>query len=107
MKTTKNVEYGIVLVRGLNLETPTKLADITASANLSLHFMEQVARRLRVAKIIKSIRGPGGGYVKASNKPVSFLTIENAVSPTPDKEGSPVMQPFMNKINDVLGSMTI
>ena len=106
MKTTKTVEYGILLLRSLNTAKATTLATVTAKHNISLHFMEQVARKLRVAGIIKSLRGPGGGYVRVSNQPISFLDVEKAVT-NETQEVSAVIKPFMTQVNETLAVMAI
>ena len=38
------------------------LADIAARQEISLHYLEQLFARLRRAELVKSVRGPGGGY---------------------------------------------
>lgn len=42
---------------------PVKLEDIANRQNLSLHYLEQLFRHLRKGGVVKSVRGPGGGYV--------------------------------------------
>jgi Rrf2 family iron-sulfur cluster assembly transcriptional regulator len=41
---------------------PVCLAEIAASQNLSLSYLEQLFARLRRAGLVASARGPGGGY---------------------------------------------
>lgn len=41
---------------------PVRLADIAKRQKMSLPYLEQIFGRLRRAKLVKSVRGPGGGY---------------------------------------------
>ena len=44
---------------------PTTLAAIAKRQNISVSYLEQLFARLRTAGLLKSVRGPGGGYVLA------------------------------------------
>ena len=41
------------------------LSSIAERQNISLSYLEQLFARLRRAGVVKSVRGPGGGYVLA------------------------------------------
>ncbi|MGB1296833.1 MAG: Rrf2 family transcriptional regulator, partial [Psychrobium sp.] len=41
---------------------PVCLADISERQRISLSYLEQLFSKLRKAKLVESIRGPGGGY---------------------------------------------
>lgn len=41
---------------------PVALADIAKSQDISLSYLEQLFAKLRRRGVVKSIRGPGGGY---------------------------------------------
>lgn len=65
MLTTKTL-YSLVAIADIakNGKTePVRLCDVAKRQKLSVHYLEQLARKLRVAGIIVSVRGPGGGYV--------------------------------------------
>ena len=66
IKLTSAASHGICLVMYmLNLEdkeTPVRLQDIATTLEMSQPFLEQIARKLRIAGIIDSVRGPVGGY---------------------------------------------
>ncbi|UCD34484.1 MAG: Rrf2 family transcriptional regulator, partial [Nitrospiraceae bacterium] len=47
---------------------PLTIKEIAARQGVSIAYLEQLLNRLRKAKLIKSRKGPGGGYV-ISNKP--------------------------------------
>jgi len=42
---------------------PIALADIAERQELSLSYLEQLFAKLRLAGLVKSVRGPGGGYL--------------------------------------------
>ena len=44
---------------------PIRLQEISTQQNISLHYLEQLFRKLRNGQAVKSVRGPGGGYVLA------------------------------------------
>ena len=41
---------------------PVSLADISKRQHISLSYLEQLFSKLRQARLVSSIRGPGGGY---------------------------------------------
>ena len=41
---------------------PVSLSDIAVRQEISLSYLEQLFARLRRAELVKSVRGPGGGY---------------------------------------------
>lgn len=45
--------------------TPVTTKDISAREEISLPYLEQLFVKLRRGQIVKSVRGPGGGYVLA------------------------------------------
>jgi Rrf2 family iron-sulfur cluster assembly transcriptional regulator len=42
---------------------PVSLLTISQKQEISLSYLEQIFTRLRKAEIVKSVKGPGGGYV--------------------------------------------
>ena len=59
---------------------PVCLAEIAASQNLSLSYLEQLFARLRRAGLVASARGPGGGYRLAREcDEISIAAIIDAV----------------------------
>ena len=44
---------------------PVRLQEISTKQNISLHYLEQLFRKLRNGQAVKSVRGPGGGYILA------------------------------------------
>lgn len=45
--------------------TPITLAEIAERQLISLSYLEQLFAKLRSAGLVKSVRGPGGGYLLA------------------------------------------
>ncbi len=43
--------------------SPIALAEIADRQEISLSYLEQLFAKLRVANLVKSVRGPGGGYL--------------------------------------------
>jgi len=44
-------------------EKPVKLAEIAGRQDMSLAYLEQIFAKLRQHGLVKSIKGPGGGYM--------------------------------------------
>jgi len=68
MKLTTKGQYAIVAMNHMKEKlnngdvSPTRLADIAEKENISLNYLEQIFRMLRIANLVYSVRGPGGGY---------------------------------------------
>ena len=83
MKLTTKSRYAInalaeLLVYARN--TPVRLKDISEKQNIELNYLEQIFRKLRLAGIVKSIRGRNGGYVYASDpSKISIKQVMDAV----------------------------
>ena len=56
---------------------PVKLADIAERQELSLSYLEQLFARLRRAGLVRSVRGPGGGYLPCRGR--AEVTIADIV----------------------------
>lgn len=70
MHLTKAQEYGLLLTLYVARSGRARLQDVAKGLNLSLPFLEQVARKLRIGEVLKSVRGPGGGYLLEANPTV-------------------------------------
>ena len=84
--TTKG-RYAVMAIIDLLEETitpsetkPVPLLSIAKRQNLSLSYLEQIFSNLRKAGIVKSIKGPGGGYVLKKNP--EEITIADIISAT-------------------------
>lgn len=97
MRLTTKGQYALNSILDLatnyNNGRPVKLQEISERQKISLHYLEQLFRRLRKGAVVKSVRGPGGGYVLArsmdeiSIKDVLVSVGEN-INPARDLIGS-------------------
>lgn len=62
MKLNQKTIYALLFVLYLGRTGRANTYTVAQSMGLSTNFLEQVARTLRVGGVVKSIRGPGGGY---------------------------------------------
>ena len=65
MKLTTRGRYAVTAMLDLAIhggEDPITLADISARQEISLSYLEQLFSKLRREDLVRSIRGPGGGY---------------------------------------------
>lgn len=65
MRLTTKGRYAVTAMLDLALHAgngPVSLADISERQGISLSYLEQLFARLRRFNLVKSVRGPGGGY---------------------------------------------
>ena len=66
MKLTSKGRFAVTALVDLAVNTqndkPTSLSDISLRQNISLSFLEQIFNLLKKDGIVKSVRGPNGGY---------------------------------------------
>tara|TARA_R110001592_G_scaffold6853_1_gene37801 strand:- start:16616 stop:17086 length:471 start_codon:yes stop_codon:yes gene_type:complete len=80
MRLTTKGRYAVTAMLDLALHAckdPVSLADISLRQGISLSYLEQLFSKLRQNTLVKSIRGPGGGYLL--NKSVSGISIANII----------------------------
>jgi Rrf2 family iron-sulfur cluster assembly transcriptional regulator len=68
MRLTSKGRYAVRAILDLTFNSngrPVRLQEISERQKISLHYLEQLFRRLRKGSVVKSVRGPGGGYVLA------------------------------------------
>jgi Rrf2 family iron-sulfur cluster assembly transcriptional regulator len=71
MRLTSKGRYAVRAMLDLTFHSngnPVRLQEISTRQSISLHYLEQLFRKLRTGKVVKSVRGPGGGYVLARNQ---------------------------------------
>ncbi|KAA5804446.1 Rrf2 family transcriptional regulator [Alkalicaulis satelles] len=65
MKLSTKGRYAVMAMADLarmGAQGPVTLADIASRQEISLSYLEQLFAKLRRAGLVKSVRGPGGGY---------------------------------------------
>lgn len=68
MRLTSKGRYAVRAILDLTFNSngkPVRLQEISERQKISLHYLEQLFRRLRKGSVVKSVRGPGGGYLLA------------------------------------------
>lgn len=68
MRLTSKGRYAFRAMLDLTIHSngnPVRLQEISKRQSISLHYLEQLFRKLRTGDVVKSVRGPGGGYVLA------------------------------------------
>lgn len=68
MRLTSKGRYAVRAMLDLTFHSsgnPVRLQEISTRQAISLHYLEQLFRKLRTGRVVKSVRGPGGGYVLA------------------------------------------
>lgn len=80
MRLTTKGRYAVTAMLDLALHAlkdPVALADISVRQGISLSYLEQLFSKLRQHALVKSVRGPGGGYLL--NKSVSDISIADVI----------------------------
>jgi Rrf2 family transcriptional regulator, iron-sulfur cluster assembly transcription factor len=80
MRLSTKGQYAVRAVVNLachSNETPVPLRDISEAEEISLSYLEQLFAKLRRGKVVKSIKGPGGGYILA--KPSCDISVGEVI----------------------------
>lgn len=80
MKLTTKGRYAVTAMLDLALhggEGPVALSEISERQELSLSYLEQLFAKLRKHQLVKSTRGPGGGYSVA--RPLEDVAIAEII----------------------------
>ena len=96
MRLTSKGRYAIRAMLDLTSNSngnPVRLQEISQRQNISLHYLEQLFRKLRNGQAVKSVRGPGGGYVLSRS--MDQITIRDVL----DCVGENI-----NPAKDIIGS---
>jgi Rrf2 family iron-sulfur cluster assembly transcriptional regulator len=80
MQITTKGRYAITAMLDLAINSdsgPINLNKISERQNISLSYLEQLFAKLRKSDLVKSIRGPGGGY--SLNKQTTEINISEII----------------------------
>ncbi|MDQ7010731.1 MAG: Rrf2 family transcriptional regulator [Mariprofundaceae bacterium] len=80
MRLTSKGRYAVSAMVDMNKQghdRPITLAAISERQFISLSYLEQLFRRLREEGLVRSVRGPGGGYLLA--RPASDISIADII----------------------------
>lgn len=71
----------MVEMAGHDEQQPIKLADLANTQEITVPYLEQIFKKLRFAGLVKSLRGPGGGYILSrSASEINIYDIIEAVN---------------------------
>ena len=86
MKLTTKGRYAVMAMADLatNVKNkPISLTEISLRQNISLSYLEQLFLKLRSKNLVKSVRGPNGGYILARS--ASEVKISNIIAAVEEK----------------------
>ncbi|GAB6054075.1 Rrf2 family transcriptional regulator [Magnetospira thiophila] len=97
MRLSTKGRYAVMAMVDLafhNKGNPVPLADIADRQEISLSYLEQLFGRLRKGGLVKSVRGPGGGYLlsRSAHDVRVFdiiMAVDEPIKATRCKPGSP------------------
>ena len=88
MKLTSKGRYAVTAMLDVAIKEhkgPVPLADISERQGISLSYLEQLFSKLRKKELVKSVRGPGGGYLLGKiRSEISVAMIIDAVNESVD-----------------------
>ena len=91
MRLTTKGRYAVTAMLDLALygdQRPISLADISGRQDISLSYLEQLFAKLRRRELVRSIRGPGGGYrLNRPGEEIFVAEIIDAVDERVDATG--------------------
>ncbi len=86
IKLTSRGRYAVIamvnLAKGGNDNSPVPLLDIAQESDISLSYLEQLISGLRKNELVKSYRGPGGGYILG--RPADQIPIAHILTAAED-----------------------
>ena len=122
MKLTTKGQYAIqamidIAIHSTRSKDPISLREIAKNQNIPFPFLEQIAIRLRRAELLKSSRGPLGGYVLSKDKKQISLAdiiqaVEGQINVAPNTENkadvtSQLWEKLNRNISMILKSTTL
>jgi len=89
MRLTTKGRYAVTAMLDLALRQekgPISLAEISERQGISLSYLEQLFTRLRRSELVKSTRGPGGGYTLS--RPADDIAVAEVIIAVDEKVDS-------------------
>ena len=86
MKLSNKGRYAVQALADLarnGFQKPTNLTEISLRQGISLSFLEQIFSKLKNNNLVKSSRGPLGGYVLS--RPPDDITLSNIIEAVDEK----------------------
>ena len=86
MKLTSKGRYAVMAMADLaknKIKEPTSLTEISLRQGISIAYLEQLFLKLRKNNLVKSVRGPSGGYVLS--KPPGEIKLLSIISAVDEK----------------------
>jgi len=86
MKLTSKGRYAVQALADLatvNDGKPTNLTEISLRQGISISFLEQIFLKLKRKNLVKSLRGPTGGYILS--RPYSEITLSSIIDAVDEK----------------------
>ena len=107
MKLTTKGRYAVMAMADLALfqnDKPVSLHDISLRQNISLSYFEQWFSNLKNCKLVKSVRGPSGGYILEKNP--KEIKLSNIIFAVDEKVKTAKLEPliFTSKIWKSIGN---
>ncbi|MCV6609296.1 MAG: Fe-S cluster assembly transcriptional regulator IscR [Amphritea sp.] len=91
MRLTTKGRYAVTAMLDLAIhagEGPVSLADISERQGISLSYLEQLFAKLRRNELVRSVRGPGGGYqLNRDQQDIDVAQVIDAVNESVDATG--------------------
>ena len=97
MKLSTKGRYAVMAMVDMAIQSdgcPVALADVAARQEISLPYLEQLFGKLRRGGLVKSVRGPGGGYLLSRDSDEVrvadiILAVDEPIKATRCSNGSP------------------
>lgn len=91
MRLTTKGRYAVTAMLDLAIHAgkgPVSLADISERQGISLSYLEQLFAKLRRNELVRSVRGPGGGYqLNREQQDIDVAEVIDAVNESVDATG--------------------
>lgn len=86
-KSSYSIEAMYYLAQKYSVSEPVSISNISKNEHISRTFLEQIFKKLKEAKLVKSVRGPKGGYLLSRppgkiNIIQILFAVEEPIGPT-------------------------